>query len=115
VCVTDGFSGNVALKTAEGIAKMISVILRQELYSSMRTKVGGMLATPAFDGLKRRTDYNEFGGALLIGLKSIYVKAHGGSKHTAIKNAIRAARDMADANIIKQIEWTLSSVNGGKG
>jgi glycerol-3-phosphate acyltransferase PlsX len=111
VLVTDGFSGNVALKTAEGIAKMISVILRQELYASMRTKVGGKLAEPAFDGLKRRTDYNEFGGALLIGLKSVYVKAHGGSKHTAIKNACRTARDMANANVVKQIEWALSAVN----
>jgi glycerol-3-phosphate acyltransferase PlsX len=113
VLVTDGFSGNVALKTAEGIAKMISVILRQEIYGSMRTKIGGKLAQPAFDGLKRRTDYNEFGGALLIGLKSTFVKAHGGSKQTAIKNAIRTARDMVDANVVKQIEWALSSVNGG--
>jgi glycerol-3-phosphate acyltransferase PlsX len=111
VVVTDGFSGNVSLKTAEGIAKMISVILRQEMYASTRTKLGGMLAAPAFDGLKRRTDYNEFGGALLIGLKSVFVKAHGGSKHTAIKNAIRTARDMVDANIVKQIEWALSAVN----
>jgi glycerol-3-phosphate acyltransferase PlsX len=113
VLVTDGFSGNVALKTAEGIAKMISVILRQELYASPRTKAGGWLAAPAFDGLKRRTDYNEFGGALLIGLKSVFVKAHGGSKHTAIKNAIRSAHELVDANVVKQIEWALSSVNSG--
>lgn len=113
VVVTDGFSGNVSLKTAEGIAKMISVMLRQEMYSSMRTKLGGMLAAPAFEGLKRRTDYNEFGGALLIGLKSVFVKAHGGSKHTAVKNAIRTARDMCNMNVVKQIEWTLSAVATG--
>jgi glycerol-3-phosphate acyltransferase PlsX len=113
VVVTDGFSGNVALKTAEGIAKMISVMLRQEMYASMRTKIGGMLCAPAFDGLRRRTDYNEFGGALLIGLKSVYVKAHGGSRHTAIKNAVRTARDMHNANIVKQIEWTLSAPGNG--
>lgn len=113
VVVTDGFSGNVSLKTAEGIAKMISLMIRQEMYSSVRTKVGGMLAAPAFEGLKRRTDYNEFGGALLIGLKSVFVKAHGGSKHTAIKNAVRTARDMINANIVKQIEWTLSSPGNG--
>lgn len=109
VVVTDGFSGNVSLKTAEGIAKMISIMIKQEMYSSMRTKIGGALFAPAFDGLRRRTDYNEFGGALLIGLKSVYVKAHGGSRHTAIKNAVRTARDMVNAKIVKQIEWTLSA------
>lgn len=111
VVVTDGFTGNVALKTAEGIAKMIAVMLKQELLSSTRTKIGGKLAEPAFAALKRRTDYNEAGGALLIGVKGVFVIAHGGSKHTAIKNAIRAARDMVNANIVKQIEWTLSSAS----
>ena len=110
VVVTDGFTGNVALKTAEGIAKMISVMLKQELLSSVRTKIGGKIAEPAFAALKRRIDYNEAGGALLIGVKGVFVIAHGGSKHTAIKNAIRAARDMVNANVVKQIEWTLSSV-----
>ncbi len=109
VVVTDGFSGNVSLKTAEGIAKMISIMIKQEMYSSLRTKIGGALFAPAFDGLRRRTDYNEFGGALLIGLKSVFVKAHGGSRHTAIKNAVRTARDMVNAKIVKQIEWTLSA------
>jgi glycerol-3-phosphate acyltransferase PlsX len=112
VLVTDGFSGNVALKTAEGIAKMIQIMLKQELYRNPRTKLGGFVAKPAFDALKRRTDYNEFGGALLIGLKSVYVKAHGGSKHTAIKNACRTARDMINANVVKQTEFTFSSLVG---
>jgi phosphate acyltransferase len=112
VLVTDGFSGNVALKTAEGIAKMIQKMLTQEIYSSARTKLGGMLAKPAFDGLRRRTDYNEFGGALLPGLKSVFVKAHGGSRHTAIKNAVRTGRDMVNANIIKQTEQTFSQLVG---
>jgi glycerol-3-phosphate acyltransferase PlsX len=112
VLVTDGFSGNVALKTAEGIAKMIQLMLKQELYRNARTKLGGLVAKPAFDGLKRRTDYNEFGGALLVGLKSVYVKAHGGSKHTAIKNAIRTARDMINANIVKQTGFAFSSLVG---
>lgn len=110
VLVTDGFSGNVALKTAEGIAKMITVMIKQELYASMRTKIGGKLCEPAFAGLKRRTDYNERGGALLMGLKGVYVKAHGGSRHTAIKNACRSASDMVDADIVRQTEITLSSL-----
>lgn len=113
VVVTDGFTGNVTLKTAEGIAKMISLMLRHELITSVRGKIGSIVAKPAFEALKRRIDYQESGGALLIGVKGVCVIAHGGSKHTAIKNAIRVARDMVAANIIKQIEWTLSLVAAG--
>ena len=109
VVVTDGFTGNCALKTAEGIARMISMMLKQELLRDMRAKVGSLLARHAFEALKRRIDYNEFGGALLVGVKGVCVIAHGGSKHTAVKNAVRVARDMVAANIIKQIEWTLST------
>lgn len=112
VLVTDGFSGNVALKTAEGIAKMIQIMLRQELYRNARTKLGGLISQPAFDSLKRRIDSNESGGALLIGLKSVCIKAHGGSKHTAIKNAIRTAADMTKADIVKQTERTLAALVG---
>ncbi len=108
VVVTDGFTGNVALKTAEGIAKMISHMLRQELLSSPRGKLASVLAKPALEALKRRIDYNEFGGALLIGVKGVCVIAHGGSRRTAVKNAIRVARDMVSANIVRQIEVTLS-------
>jgi glycerol-3-phosphate acyltransferase PlsX len=108
VVVTDGFTGNVALKTAEGIARMISHMMKQELLSSNRGKMGSVLVKPALQALKKRIDYNESGGALLIGVKGVCVIAHGGSKHTAIKNAIRVAKDMVHANIIKQIEWTLS-------
>ncbi|HEY9791122.1 MAG TPA: phosphate acyltransferase PlsX [Candidatus Obscuribacterales bacterium] len=112
VLVCDGFSGNVALKTAEGVAKMIGFMLTQEIYRDTRSKLGGAIVKPALDRMKRRIDYNEFGGALLIGLKSVYLKAHGGSKHTAIKNAIRTARDMINANIVKQTEHTFSALVG---
>lgn len=113
VVVTDGFTGNVTLKTAEGIAKMISHMLRQELLTSLQGKVGSLLAKPAFQQLKARIDYNESGGALLIGVNGVFVIAHGGSKHTAIKNAIRVAKDMVRANIVKEIESTLSLVEVG--
>ncbi len=113
VVVTDGFTGNVALKTAEGIARMVSLMLRHELMSSLRGKTAAILSQPALQAVKRRIDYNESGGALLIGVKGVCVIAHGGSKHTAIKNAIRVARDMIAANIVQQIEWTLSLVAAG--
>jgi len=62
--------------------------------------------------LRRRTDYNEFGGALLIGLKSVYIKSHGSTRHTAIKNAIRTASDMINANNVRQTEFTFSALVG---
>jgi glycerol-3-phosphate acyltransferase PlsX len=113
VVVTDGFTGNIALKTAEGIAKMISHMLRQELLSSVRGKLGAAIARPSFQAVTRRIDYNESGGALLIGVKGVCVIAHGGSKHTAIKNAVRVAKDMVTARIVEKIASTLSLAAAG--
>ena len=110
VTVTDGFTGNCVLKASEGIARMLLIMLKQEMLSSVRTQVAGKLGKPAFENVKRRVDHNEFGGALLLGVKGVYVIAHGGSKHTAIKNAIRVAKDMVKADIVKKIEKTLSLV-----
>ncbi|MBP7861854.1 phosphate acyltransferase PlsX [bacterium] len=115
VVVTDGFTGNVSLKTAEGIARMMSQILRQELMSSIRGKVAGIMAEPYLKALKARVDHNELGGALLLGVKGVYVIAHGGSKHTAIKNAIRVAKDMVMANVIKKMEQALKTESTGNG
>lgn len=113
VVVTDGYSGNISLKTAEGIANMMTHMLRQELLRDVRGKLGSMIAKPAFVALKRRVDHNEFGGALLVGVNGVCVIAHGGSKHTAIKNAIRTARDMVSANIVQQIAWSLGKAQVG--
>jgi len=113
VVVTDGFTGNIALKTAEGIAKMINHMLRQELLSSVRGKLGGVVAKPSFQAVGKRIDYNESGGALLVGVKGVCVIAHGGSKHTAIKNAVRVAKDMVAARIVETIESTLSLAAAG--
>jgi glycerol-3-phosphate acyltransferase PlsX len=113
VVVTDGFTGNIALKTAEGIARMITAMLKQEIMSSPRTQLGGLLAKPSFEELRRRIDYNELGGALLVGVKGVCVIAHGSSKHTAIKNAVRVAKTMAAAKIIQKIEEVLSLAPAG--
>jgi len=104
VCVTDGFTGNIALKTAEGIAKMTTNILKQELLSTLTGNIASVLAKPALMALKQRIDYSEAGGALLIGVKGVCVIAHGGSKHTAIKNAVRVAKDMVSAEVVRKIE-----------
>lgn len=113
VVVTDGFVGNVALKTAEGIAKMIKLMLKQELLASVRGKLGAAIAKPSFDAVEKRTNYNQSGGALLVGVKGVCVIAHGGSTHTAIKNAIRVAADMVRAKVVEKIEQTFSLAKAG--
>ncbi|MBX9696107.1 MAG: phosphate acyltransferase PlsX [Cyanobacteria bacterium] len=110
VVVTDGFTGNVSLKSAEGIAKMIAVVLRQEFLSSVRGKVAGVLAKPCMEALKAHVDHDIAGGAILVGVKGVCVIAHGGSRHTAIKNAMRVAKDMVMADIVNKIETTFSLV-----
>ena len=104
VCVCDGFVGNVFLKTAEGVAKMVSSMLREELTRDTVSKIGSLLARDAFYRLKKRIDYAEYGGAQLLGVKGVCVIAHGSSRQVAIKNAIRVAKDAVEANIITIIE-----------
>jgi glycerol-3-phosphate acyltransferase PlsX len=113
VVVTDGFTGNVALKTAEGIAKMIAIMLKQELTSSVQGQIAAVVGKQSFEALKRRIDYNESGGALLVGVKGVCVIAHGGSRHRAIKNAIRVAKDMVAANVVQKIEDSFVSARAG--
>lgn len=99
VVVCDGFVGNVTLKVAEGVAKMIINLLKAELNASWIAKLGAFLAKPAFLKLKKKTDYEEYGGALLIGINGICVIAHGSSKANAIKNAIRVAKESVEKDI----------------
>ncbi len=89
VIVCDGFAGNVAIKTAESLAKAINVLLRRSLAMSPITRLGAWLARDAFLQLRKETDYAEQGGALLMGVDGISIIAHGGSNAKAIKNAIR--------------------------
>ena len=111
VCVCDGFVGNVFLKTAEGVAKMVTALLREELTKDVLGKFGALLAKSSFYRLKKRIDYSEYGGAQLLGINGVCVIAHGSSRHIAIKNAIRVAKDAADANIINLIDVMNKSYN----
>jgi len=99
VVVCDGFVGNVTLKVAEGVASMIVKMLKEELSSSIWAKLGAIIAKPALLNLKKQTDYEEYGGALLLGIKGICVIAHGGSKANAIKNAVRVAKESVERDI----------------
>jgi glycerol-3-phosphate acyltransferase PlsX len=95
VVVCDGFIGNVVLKASESLAEMVSKTLRQELKRNPLRVAGALLAKKAFDDLKRRMDYSEYGGAPMLGVKGGCIVCHGRSNAKAIKNAIRVARDFA--------------------
>ena len=110
VCVCDGFVGNVFLKTAEGIAKMVTMLLRKELTRDALGKIGALLAKDSFYRLKRRIDYAEYGGAQLLGVKGACVIAHGRSQHIAIKNAIRVAKEASEADVTSLIESMMRQV-----
>jgi phosphate acyltransferase len=93
VVVTDGFTGNVALKISESLADMIVHLIREELTRTPMAKLGALLVRPAFRRFWRRVDYNELGGAPLLGINGACIIGHGGSPPRAIKNAIRVASE----------------------
>jgi phosphate acyltransferase len=95
VVITDGFTGNIALKAIEGTAKLIKKILQDCLGQSWRGKLGYMMAKPVFAELQNRMDPRLYNGALFLGLKGIAVKSHGGTDSTGFANAIRVAASLA--------------------
>ena len=99
VAVTDGFTGNVALKTAEGVGEFLFDVLRREARASRRAMLGGLLLKPRLRAIRDRVDYRATGGALLLGVAGEVVIAHGRSDATAVENAIRVARIAAERNI----------------
>jgi len=103
VVVTDGFTGNVVVKLAEGISKLIMDILKQELTSRPITKVGALLSKPAFNSIKRRLDYREYGGAPLLGVDGVVIIGHGRSDAKAIRNGIRLAAQAVENGIVEAI------------
>lgn len=104
VLVCDGFVGNTALKMYEGVSSNIFSILKEEISSSFKSKMGGLLLKSVFKKFKTRFDYKEVGGAAFLGVNGICIKAHGSSDAKAIKNAIRQAIKFYDNSIIKKIK-----------
>jgi len=103
VVVCDGFTGNVLLKTIEGLAKSIFSWLKQELKASPIRMLGALLAKGAFTAIRDRTSTDEYGGTPLLGVNGICIKAHGNSSPRAMRNAIRVARAAVDQQINKRI------------
>jgi len=103
VIVTDGFTGNVALKTMEGTAKVVGEHLKRAIMSSTMSKIGGLLAKRAFAQMKRKMDWREIGGAPLLGVAGVGFISHGRSDALAMENAIRRVRDAAKSHFTDEL------------
>lgn len=110
VIVADGFTGNVILKTSEGVAEAVMWLLKTELGQTIQSQVGAILSRTAFRRVKKRLDYSEFGGAPLLGVKQLAVICHGRSTSKAIRNAIRVAKEFHIGRLNKRIEQELSEL-----
>jgi phosphate acyltransferase len=108
VIVCDGFVGNVVLKLAEGLADVIEVMLKQELDAGWVSRLGTLPALGAFRRFKKKVDYAELGGAPLLGIKGVGIISHGASSSKAIKNAIRAASELAAADLPTRLTHRLN-------
>jgi glycerol-3-phosphate acyltransferase PlsX len=107
VVVTDGFTGNVVLKTLEGTIRTILDALRAEITATPRGKLGGLLIRPAARRLRHRLDPDTYGGAYLLGLRGLAVVAHGNSSRTAIANAVRLAARGVDHDVVGRLAASL--------
>jgi glycerol-3-phosphate acyltransferase PlsX len=103
VFVTDGFTGNVTLKVLEGAAGELLGALREEIESTTRGKLGGLLIRPAARRLRTRLDPDTYGGAYLLGLQGLAVIAHGNSGRTAIANAVRLAARGVEHRLVERL------------
>lgn len=111
VVVTDGFSGNIALKTVEGTAMNMFKMLKATFMSSLKTKLAAAVLKKDLKGLKDQLDYAEYGGAALFGLKAPVVKAHGSSNDRAIYSAIKQTMTMVEYHVSETIADTIQSMN----
>ncbi|MBL8673231.1 MAG: phosphate acyltransferase PlsX [Alphaproteobacteria bacterium] len=103
VVVTDGFTGNVALKTAEGTSKLVGEYVRQSFKNSIIAKLGYVLARSAFNKMRARLDPRRYNGAMFLGLNGIVVKSHGGTDAIGFANAVAVAVDMAREGLLAKI------------
>jgi glycerol-3-phosphate acyltransferase PlsX len=110
VIVCDGFVGNVALKTSEGVGRFVRDVLRESLTRTVTAKVGALLSRQAFNEFRRRLDYREYGGAHLLGVRGVCIIGHGSSNDRAIFNGIRVAYESAKGGTIQSIEAEFARV-----
>ena len=109
VVVTDGFSGNILIKTAEGAAEFVFQSMRDAVQGDPLATLGGLLIRPKLRAVRRRADWREFGGAVLLGVNGVAVIAHGRSDARATRNAIRVARDAVEQGVVATIAAAVPS------
>ncbi len=111
VCLCDGFTGNIVLKTAEATAKAMSKWLKEAIMASPVRKAGALLAKGAFADLKQRASAESYGGSPLLGVNGVVIIAHGGSTDVAIRNAIRVAVESVDHKVNDHIREALAALS----
>jgi len=111
VIVCDGFVGNVALKTSEGLAQMLAAYLREEFGRNLFTRISGAMALPVINAFRRRVDHRRYNGASLLGLKGIVVKSHGSADSFAFRFAIQRAYEEARNDILRGISDRMSTIH----
>jgi phosphate acyltransferase len=107
VVVCDGFVGNVALKTSEGLVQMISTLLKQEFGKNILTRVAGLVALPVIRSFKKRVDHREYNGASLLGLRGVVIKSHGSADSYAFMKAIQRAVEEVRGGLLRRISDTI--------
>ena len=110
VVVCDGFVGNVALKTSEGLAQMLATYLREEFGRNLFTRLAGVVALPVIGAFKRRVDHRRYNGATLLGLRGIVIKSHGSADSFAFRHAIERAAGEARGGVLLHITERMSSI-----
>ncbi|MCH5324121.1 MAG: phosphate acyltransferase PlsX [Eubacterium sp.] len=111
VIVTDGFTGNIYLKTVEGMGKFMKTALKRLFFRNLGTKIAALLSKKGINELTKTMDYRETGGSPLLGTAKPVIKAHGSSDALAFKNAIRQAKEFCEKNVIEEIERVLSQAS----
>lgn len=111
VIVTDGFVGNIVLKTLESVHVLFQSMLREEISKNPMRKLGGLLVSPALRGISKKSDYAEYGGAPLLGVDGICIICHGSSSPKAIKNAICLAAEFSQFEVNKHIEENIENLS----
>lgn len=111
ILVADGFTGNVVLKTAEGVAKFIITMLKDQIEKSILFKIGAVLLKPAIKNIMKKMDSSEYGGAMFLGLNGLSIKAHGNSDSNGIKNAIKVANKFAELKFVDELKQVIDIHN----
>lgn len=113
VVVCDGFTGNILLKTVEGMGKLMALSLK-EIFSGTSGKLAGVFTLAKIKAIKKKMDYTEYGGAPLLGIRQPVIKAHGSSNAHAFMHAIRQANEFAEKKVINAIETQLEIIKSGE-